>query len=127
MIGMCTQELMEAEARPSSEGSKRTRRLPAGMSDYQAAWITEEELQDAEDSNSEDEEEMVERQGGDAEPRFGDMGVDGAASMADLDEEDDQTDDMQVQPAAHVTWSAWLWGCACCQHPVTGRCAVCAL
>lgn len=97
---------MEAEARPSSEGSKRKRRLPAGMSDYQAAWITEEELQDIEDSNSEDEEEMVERQGGDAEPSFGDMGVDGAASMADLDEEDDQTDDMQVQPAAHLTWSA---------------------
>ncbi len=87
---------MEAEARPSSEGSKRKRRLPAGMSDYQAAWITEEELQDTQDSDSDEEEEMAERQGGDAEPSFGEMGMDGAASMTDLDEEDDQTDDLQV-------------------------------
>ena len=96
---ICTlpvQELMEAESRPSSEGSKR--RLPKGMSDYQAAWITEEDLGDLEEeSNSGEEEEHREvhdRQGGDAEPRFG---MDGAVSMADLEEEDDQTDDMQVR------------------------------
>ncbi len=98
----CVQELMEAEARPSSEGSKRKRRLPAGMSDYQAAWITEEEIQDMGDSGSEDEDEAAERQGGDAEPRFGEGAMDGAASMADLDEEDDQTDDMQVNKALHM-------------------------
>ena len=90
---------MEAESRPSSEGSKHKRRLPKGMSDYQAAWITEEDLGDlAEESDSGEEEEedreVLERQGGDAEPRFG---MDGAVSMADLEEEDDQTDDMQVR------------------------------
>ena len=87
---------MEAEVGVSSEGSKRKRRLPAGMSDYQAAWITEEELQDYEDSGSEQEEEMAGRQGGDAEPSYGESGMDKAASMADFDEDDDQTDDMQV-------------------------------
>ncbi len=96
------QELTEAEARGSSEGSKRKRRLPAGMSDYQAAWITEEEMQDMGDSGSEEEEEAAERQGGDAEPRFGEGPMDGAASMADLDEEDDQTDDMQVNTVLHM-------------------------
>lgn len=92
------QELMEAESRPSSEGSRRKRRLPKGMSDYQAAWITEEDLGDLEeesDSGIEEEDGQVhDRQGGDAEPRFG---MDGAVSMADLEEEDDQTDDMQVR------------------------------
>ena len=90
---------MEADARPSSEGSKRKRRLPKGMSDYQAAWITEEELGDLEESGSEGEEgdeELHERQGGDAEPSFGDLTMDGTANMAELEEEDDQTDDMQV-------------------------------
>ena len=96
------QELTEAEARGSSEGSKRKRRLPAGMSDYQAAWITEEEMQDMGDSSSEEEDEAAERQGGDAEPRFGEGAMDGAASMADLDEEDDQTDDMQVNTVLHM-------------------------
>ena len=92
---LLVQELMEADSRASSEGSKRKRRLPKGMSDYQAAWITEEELGDLEESGSEEDEgdELPERQGGDAEPRFG---MDGAVSVADLEEEDDQTDDMQV-------------------------------
>ena len=90
---------MEAESRPSSDGSKRKRRLPKGMSDYQAAWITEEDLGDVEeesDSGKDEEHRQVhERQGGDAEPRFG---MDGAVSMADLEEEEeDQTDDMQVR------------------------------
>ena len=85
---------MEAESRPSSDGSKRKRRLPKGMSDYQAAWITEEELGDMAESESED--EAQERQGGDAEPRFGDAVMDGTASVAAFDEEDDETDDMQV-------------------------------
>lgn len=91
---------MEAESRPSSEGSKRKRRLPKGMSDYQAAWITEEELGDL--AESESEEELAERQAGDAELRSGDGAMDGAASMADLDEEDDQTDDMQVSKPGSV-------------------------
>ncbi|KAL3135477.1 hypothetical protein ABBQ38_005957 [Trebouxia sp. C0009 RCD-2024] len=97
------EELMEAEARPSSEGSKRKRRLPKGMSDYQAAWITEEELGDLEESGSEGEEgdeEVHERQGGDAEPSFGDLAMDGTANTAELEEEDDQTDDMQDSEAA---------------------------
>ena len=93
---------MEAEARGSSEGSKRKRRLPAGMSDYQAAWITEEEMQDMGDSGNEEEDETAERQGGDAEPRFGEGVMDGATSTADLDEEDDQTDDMQVNTVLHM-------------------------
>ena len=95
---MTVQELMEAESRPSSEGSKRKRRLPKGMSDYQAAWITEEDLGDLEEESDSGEEEehreVHERQGGDAEPR---SGMDGTVSMADLEEEDDQTDDMQVR------------------------------
>lgn len=91
---------MEAESRPMSEGSKRKRRLPKGMSEYQAAWITED-LGDLEgDSSSEGEEEADNRQGGDAEPRFG---LDGTASMADLEEEDDQTDDMQVRRSSPCT------------------------
>lgn len=99
---------MEAESRPSSEGSKRKRRLPKGMSDYQAAWITEEDLGDlAEESDSSEEEQedrtVHERQGGDAEPRFG---MDGAVSMADLEEEDDQTDDMQVKGNATLSKQA---------------------
>lgn len=93
---------MEAEARGSSEGSKRKRRLPAGMSDYQAAWITEEEMQDMGNSGCEEEDEAAERQDGDAEPRFGEGAMDGASSMADLDEEDDQTDDMQVNEALRM-------------------------
>ena len=68
------------------------------MSDYQAAWITEEDLGDLEvesDSGKEEEGGQVhDRQGGDAAARFG---MDGAVSMADLEEEDDQTDDMQVR------------------------------
>ncbi|DBA66726.1 TPA: hypothetical protein ACH3X2_001875 [Trebouxia sp. C0005] len=101
-----TEELMDAEARGSSEGSKRKRRLPAGMSDYQAAWITEEEMQDMGDSNSEEEEdEAAERQGGDAEPRFGEGAMDEAASMADLEEEDDQTDDMQDSLAGEQSFA----------------------
>ena len=99
------QELMAAEARPSSEGSKRKRRLPSGMSDYQAAWITEEELHDNDESSSEEDDNMA---GGDAEPRSGDLGVSGAVSMADLEEEDDQTDDMQVLPCNHDAVSARL-------------------
>lgn len=90
---------MEADARPSSEGSKRKRRLPKGMSDYQAAWITEEELGDLEESGSEGEkgdEELHERQGGDAQPVLGDLAMDGIANTAELEEDDDQTDDMQV-------------------------------
>lgn len=91
---------MEAESRPLSEGSKRKRRLPKGMSDYQAAWITED-LGDLEGgSDSEEEEEADNRQGGDAEPRFG---MDGTVSMADLEEEDDQTDDMQVRHSSPST------------------------
>ena len=89
------QEMMEAEARPSSESSsKRKRRLPAGMSDYQAAWILEEDLPDGEDSASDAEAADTDRHRGDAEPSLGDLNMDGAVSMADLDEEDDQTDDM---------------------------------
>lgn len=98
------QELMEAEARGSSEGSKRKRRLPAGMSDYQAAWITEEEMQDMGDSGTEEEDVAAERQGGNAEPRFGEGAMDGAVSMAELDEEDDQTDDMQVNTVLQITF-----------------------
>ena len=95
---------MEAESRASSEGSKRKRRLPKGMSDYQAAWITEEELGDLAESESE-KEELAERPGGDAELRPGETAMDGGASMADLDEEDDQTDDMQVTRAG---WDVML-------------------
>lgn len=90
---------MEADSRPSSEGSKRKRRLPKGMSDYQAAWITEEELGDLEESSSEGEEggeELHERQGGDAQPSCGDFAMDGTPAMTEMEEDDDQTDYMQV-------------------------------
>ena len=66
------------------------------MSDYQAAWITEEDLQDLADDGSDSDAAQTERQGGAAEPSLGEFGMEGAVSMADLDEEDDQTDDMQV-------------------------------
>lgn len=114
---------MDAEARGSSEGSKRKRRLPAGMSDYQAAWITEEEMQDMGDSNSEEEEdEAAERQGGDAEPRFGEGAMDEAASMADLEEEDDQTDDMQVNEALHMLCYVVMSHCHCLLFIAIMRC-----
>ncbi len=117
---------MEAEARGGSEGSKRKRRLPAGMSDYQAAWITEEEMQNMGDSGSEEEDEAAERQGGDAEPRLGEGAMDGAASLADLDEDDDQTDDMQVNTMLHmlgfVGISHFLFFSHLCSHMLLHLC-----
>ena len=97
MLLIDAQELMEAEEQPISESSsKRKRRLPPGMSDYQAAWIAEEDLQDLVDDASDSDAPQTDRLGAEAEPSLGDFGMEGPVSMADLNEEDDETDDMQV-------------------------------
>lgn len=53
------QELMEAEAAAKQSNASRKRRLPTGTSDYQAAWILDDEDEGEEDEareGSDDEE-----------------------------------------------------------------------
>ena len=83
---------MDAESQPGSQSSKRKRKLPAGMSDYQAAWIAEEDLEGIQESESEDEAAEPMSHNG----RKGQSGSDGQSLFAPDLEDDDETDDMQV-------------------------------
>lgn len=87
---------MDAESQPGSHSSKRKRKLPAGMSDYQAAWIAEEDLEGLAESASEDEGEADATSQGARKMQSGDGQ---SVFMPDL-EDDDETDDMQVHSGA---------------------------
>ena len=87
---------MDAESQPGSHSSKRKRKLPAGMSDYQAAWIAEEDLEGLAESASEDEREADAMSHGAKRMQSGDGQ---SVFMPDL-EDDDETDDMQVYSGA---------------------------
>ena len=84
---------MDAESQPGSQSSKRKRKLPAGMSDYQAAWIAEEDLEGLQESDSEDEAAELMSQSG----KKGQSGTDGQSLFAPDLEDDEETDDMQVR------------------------------
>lgn len=48
------QELLEAERERQAAATKKKRRLPRGTSEYQAAWIVDDEFSDASDDDAED-------------------------------------------------------------------------
>lgn len=84
---------MDAESQPGSHSSKRKRKLPAGMSEYQAAWIAEEDLDGVQESESDDEAAEALSQGGRSKRMPSGDGQ--SVSMPGM-EDDDETDDMQV-------------------------------
>lgn len=86
---------MDAESQPS-KSSKRKRRLPAGMSDYQAAWIADEDLEGLQESDEEEQADTQSQGGKTMQPRDGQ-----SVFLPDL-EDDEETDDMQASLVVDV-------------------------
>jgi pre-rRNA-processing protein TSR1 len=88
MAGLSDEEEGEDAIQEAVKGRKLRRRIPAGMSDYQAAWLPESDEEEEEDEEDEDEDHQVkqmdESSGGEEVP---------PKQMYNSDEEDEKKND----------------------------------